>query len=475
MADNGLAILLRVVAELFIRSSGIKAYIEQIGPGPSREHEQFTDSIRTALEGIENVVVKTLQYIRALPSERDQGKRAKALQRLLSDLAIFSEWFIKLHEFLVYLPRQPVTTETIYTLKGSFGRIYEDQSPSIILGSIFNALEFDFFEQLKEKLPGLDEIIEGSKNIVLQLPICDHESPPAWAVLAHELGHAVDLDRGISNKVAGQFVKEPDTEAFTMVEKWCGELCADLIAAETLGPGAILAVVNLEYCTYPLRPVYLWETTHPATRWRLKVVSDYLKAKYNGLDLLQKEKELFDSAWECSVAQNIVEPQRRDELRALDGRLLENLIEPIAAELSKEVLNLKLPKHVLRGNSLDRCLKRLKDGSPIGAQGEERKILTKHIQHYRHRRFRTERNRISAFRTLVKRFKEASTPLPGIILSGHRMRQYCISQFTENQEVFADKAALAKMCKKSADVDHLVTNSINSSGVHNRLARILRV
>ena len=84
---------------------------------------------------------------------------------------------------IVQLFRGHYTSETVAVLNGAFGKLYEEQAPSTLLGTIFNAFEFDFLEVVEQRLPDLRDVVtDVDRNVVLQLAVCDRESPAAWAV-----------------------------------------------------------------------------------------------------------------------------------------------------------------------------------------------------------------------------------------------------------------------------------------------------
>jgi len=70
----------------------------------------------------------------------------------------------------------------------------------------------------------------------------------------------------------------------------------DLLAARALGPSSFLALLSLEYCVFPLRPVFFPSDTHPSTSWRLEVVSRFLRRLHRGKDYLRSERDFYGLA-----------------------------------------------------------------------------------------------------------------------------------------------------------------------------------
>lgn len=187
---NSFRVLLRIAAELIQRSARVKRYLEQVGQGDTGEYRHLSQTITTALDGIASLLPKEVTAAHSAVDASDGEQVFLAYRRR------FSEYFTKIHELLVYLPRQPVAPETVSVLETAFGPAFRQHAPSILLGVMFNAAEFDFYQILSQRLPDLNDIVlERGRAIVLELAVCDRECPATWAVLGHELGHTIDVDR----------------------------------------------------------------------------------------------------------------------------------------------------------------------------------------------------------------------------------------------------------------------------------------
>ena len=420
LADN-FRVLVRVAVELSTRCAAIRRYLDQIGPGEGLEYQPIGETIRKALDGIEAPLFPTLDAVSTSLKAAKIGHTV-GLEVLGSYLAKLSRWFKTIHELLVYLPRRQATPETISVLEASFGSLYSQHKPSIILGSLFNALEFDFLALMRDRLPDLSDIIvDKVKRIVLQLAICDREAAHAWSILAHELGHAIDHHENISLEVTKAFVRDSKSPAFQRVNSWCKELSADLIAARALGPAPILALLSLEYCLFPIIPVHQSSPSHPATRWRLKIVLDYLNKHHGKIPFLEKERHLYEAAVDFNLDRFVTDPADRRLALQAGRRQYEFIFSPVAGALSDKIDQLDIPSFALAENSLERCNSRLRQGLPISAQGISREELRSRLSDYRSGEPELP-DKAADFKELAKLFKEDPLGMPIIFFAASKRR-----------------------------------------------------
>jgi len=465
--DDVLRVLLRIAGELLIRSSQTKRYLDEIRPGEAGEYWQLAETIRAALEGIEQLLPET---VRAVRSGSDKAVTPEGIEVLYRLLEKFSAWFTTIHELLVYLPQSAVTPESKATLRSSFGALYEDLSPSIILGSLFNALEFDFFQLIRTRLPGFDEIdIRETENIVLQLAICDRDAPASWAILGHELGHAIDQKFAITEKIVPKFVTDPNSAPFKILSSWCQEFCADLLAARALGPSPILALLSLEYCVFPLRPVFYASKTHPATSWRLAAVTSFLRRLYERKDYLQVEREFYALAALYSLERSEPDEARRRSLEEADRLQFRHVALPLVRELQREIVLLNIPAHNLNAVSIERCSDRLYDGLPVSAQGKSKRELREALTDYKSESYRTKDERVVAFKRLAADFKEEPLDIPAILMSGQELRLKLLTPSPATEMDLGVLEGIQKLTGGMRRLDELVSASINMSGVHKQL------
>lgn len=465
MPADTLAVLRRVAAELFERSWRIQAYLESIEPGDSGEYTQLASTIRSAIAGVEENVIEAFQTVQQL----DLFSTDSGLKVVEQALGRFSRWFTQAHELLVYLPREHVMPETFSLLEESFGNAYRSLNPSILLGSLFNALEFDFMQLLELRIPDLQSIMMNTeKRIVLQLAICDRLSPPAWSNLAHEMGHAIDEEHGISRRVADARFGKSSPAVLSIVRNWAAELCADLIATYVLGPAPILALLSLEYCTLIGRPIHVASKTHPATNWRLSLVGEFLKREWPSLDLLGPERELYTVAWQRSFETFVTNLTERDKEKKQDESLLRHVARPLHEGIEGELERLNLPKADLKEKSLQRCIRRLQNGLPIGAQGQSREALRKAIADYETKTSSLPGDRHAGeFVQLVARFKEEPLNVATLLASAFERRRELI--FAACGSTLVDFSGERELSNTLLRLDELIVSSVRSASVHRRL------
>ncbi|MCG8409017.1 MAG: hypothetical protein MI923_27745 [Phycisphaerales bacterium] len=405
------AVLLRSAAELFCRSYRVHQYLEKVAPAVGTEYAPLAKTLAEALtEARSNI--DTLSHRSGLPE-------GEFNRQLLDLLGRYASAFANIHETLIYLPSAGVRPEAIGLLKATFGKHYQAVDPSIILGSAFNAFHFDFSKTLGRVLPDLKKIrLPDQKNTVLQNPICDWQSPIGWAVLAHEMGHAIDRIYELSRQVA----RELSIDGASPQYDWLREFCADILASEMIGPAAILAIVSIEYTLYPLRRIHKpsertdKRPSHPTTLWRLRVVAEHLAAKYS-IDYLGDTLDRYEDAWNASL-ERFETPENQDIMRHVDSLqyaiCAKRFSEAIRKRLTSELTN----PHLIAEASVERCLQRLRRGDPIGAQGRPREELQKLITEYREKYEGSSRQgpeKIQAFEKLVAEFREAPLGLQTLL------------------------------------------------------------
>ena len=493
MPSPDIELAVRVAAELFDRTCRVKQYLGRIGPGNSKELERLISAIKRALKNVERETVKGFRELWKIP-ENDEDSRRPAVATLNRTLRKFSRWFAKIHELLVLLPGECITPELVFALQHCFQGLYAEYHPSIVLGSLFNAVEFDFIEILKERLVDISEIFPDDETIVvLQLAICDNDSPLAYPILAHELGHAIDSKHDISSRIASEFVPDPNTAGFDIVKSWCNELCADIVATQALGPSPILSLLSMEYCFHPTNTIWRHSKTHPMSRTRLNVVLSDLESSLDS-DLIDPEVRFYETAWRLNLERAVTDATQRQAIEQSQETLSTNLIFPMAKRVREELssINLNLPVVRFRKDSIDRCLQRLRDGSPVSAQGESRSLLQPKVQLFQQfvdeQSFDSPEGRRSAFETLGKELGEpvpsaeearrqafqmlcgmcAEAPLeiPKILLSGHLHRAERIREMINEDQPLATEGSVAELCDSLADIDRLIGSSIVTTCVH---------
>lgn len=465
MHDTTTRILARVAGELLARSSAIKRYLASLEDSGLVNYSQLTTTISKAIEKIEEDLRVTAETVR---SSLEKGVDSEAAEEVFfASLERFARWFVSIHQLLVYLPTQAPKPEATAVMTASFGEVFDTLKPSIILGSLINALEFDFQKVVTDRLPDLGEIVfSETRNIVLQIPICDRESPSTWAILAHELGHAADHFYEISSSVVPKLLGSATGAGIEILRSWAKEVCADLIAASTLGPAGILTVIGLEHCVFPLRKICDSTRTHPSTRARLELVSSFLTKRY-GFDTLERERESYVQAWEYSL-KRAWPASDHAQVRDRHRNGMEAFFSPLATRLAESVEQLPIPKHTLTQDSLARCDSRLTRGLPISAQGAPRPDLRDKLTTYRGASFGTVTDRRDAFQKLTADFAEQPLEMASILTSCHKRKEQIMSTFA-SALLTREPTKPAALSAGLETLESLVASSINTSAIHQRL------
>lgn len=448
MSDRA-ALLYRVCAELAERISRTRRYLQGFGAPIADDYARLINTIAAALDKIEYLIPQNIELLRKAADPDDAYEVAK----LEADAQRVSEWFARIHELLAYLPPQPITSDTIDLLGGAFGRFHDELSPSTVLGTIFNAVEYDFGEVVKTHLPNPNDFDVDGQNIVVQLPVCDRLSPASWPILAHEFGHAIEARHDIARKVVAESSKEENPPPYLV--HWCRELATDLIAARVLGPSPILATLSLHYCLFFRRDSFRAPTPfHPAMLWRLDAVTQALREwQWEAQSsILVKEREVF-------LRFLATYDDKPDERRTL-------LFDPLVRPVAQRVVELALPAPSWTDVSIERCLTRLRSQLPIAAQGEPREELRDAVAAFT----AGDRTGQSArFVSLAARFSERPVNVAAIVFAGQAIRLEHLYRVAADSAELSDATALAKWCDKLADLDALVARSIGTSAVHRRL------
>ncbi len=459
----------RIFFELLYRSEKIRRYLEQIGPGESNEFVQLSRTINSALNQFQATAAAAVRQTRSDTIDAADHKI------LLDALEVFSRAFSTIHQYFAYFPPLPIRPETIHTLKSTFGAEFRRHEPSVLLTSSFNAFEFDFVRHLTSSLASLQVFAAPSeRNIVLQLPSVDVSAPLAWPLLAHEVGHAIDFDQNISERIATRIGPGTDPGLRALIRDMCEEMTADLLAAKAIGPAAPLALLSFVYCLLPQEAVE-WDPTprlqgrnervYPTTRWRARIVYDYLTTKTGELASLKKEVDDFESAWRFRT-DLLLGPTRAATAAANEQRVFDRLIATLASEIIKEIEVLPIRDFSLDDGTLTRHSSRLARNLPVAAQGKSRSLLTRAVREYRGRKATTREQ----FDALLEQFEEKPTGVAAILLSGYVHRNKLITQASMDAETM-DVPLAVSVCVRLDRADSLLRTSIDGSAIHDRLLK----
>src|SRR5271165_2286048 len=121
--------------------------------------------------------------------------------------------FLKLHELLLFVPREAIPRELRSLCECLFREAFDIKKISVVLTSIFNAFEYSLddvmyslkIDVISDKVPDPSTLSFGN---VMELAIIDRDNPLSWVLLAHEFGHYLDHTAKITDAAAEQLVKE---------------------------------------------------------------------------------------------------------------------------------------------------------------------------------------------------------------------------------------------------------------------------
>lgn len=468
-------ILLRLAAELACRTAGTRRYLHSSTleeSGLDSQVEEIRKIIHDLMVAVEDRLGDTVAEVDSLPPERfDDGVRA-----FTDQLQLLSRLFAGVHEFLWYIPLQSIPLEAVALLESNFGDIYRElQRPSVILGSAFNAYEFDLLRLMRTRIPDLEELwIAPRDRVVLQLALCDREAPHAWAILAHEMGHATDDFHGISVAVLHRNQWKVQSNFGQLVLNWCGEFCSDLVAAKALGPAPILALMSAEYSMFraiPSKdgkqlPVCIPSETHPTTWMRIQVVKEFLSAKGGDQGILEREAQRYFRAWRLS--------RENHAIRATSDRwqkFFEETMSPLVQEIIAAVDELPLSTYLPDRASLDRCADRLRKSTPISAQGVSRAVLQAKVSEYRERAYATTIDRVAAFKELTQQFTEEPLEYSAILLACFERRAEEFEAIESGRVRFDSGPAVRNATDRFTRLDEIIVQSISSGMIQRKFCR----
>ena len=291
----------------------------------------YLDNHRQNLLDNSNLVASLIER-----SPLNDGER----EGLVSAVDFLIKGLLQVHELLLLLPRETAKPQASFLLRDCSG--HKDLKLSIVLTNSLSAYEYRF-EDVLEKV-NIDQAELGplthGGNVLCQA-FADKDNPLAWAVLAHEYGHALDDSDGISQGIVfgddgdGRAMLEEADPKLDWAAAFVAETVADFVAAHMLGPASMIPILFVEMMQPRLREVSKISSGHPPTPLRVELVLRYLKGlgvsaggfepvfEAYGLDYSRKLKDM-----ESGKRSNMEEVER--EAR----KILSPLVDPIATKIS---------------------------------------------------------------------------------------------------------------------------------------------
>lgn len=215
--------------------------------------------------------------------------------------------------------------------------------------------------------------------------------------------------------------------------------------------------------------------THPSTRTRLEVVCDDM-ADSGASAVITSELELYKAAFDLDLERQFPNNQERRLRSDIHGMFSRDFILPIAKEIRERLSSLDLPLSSLRFDkpSLERCVERLRRGSPVSAQGQDPDVLVQKVNEYRRKSFRSPERRRRAFEKLCMEFVEDPADIPKILLSGYSRRiEIMRGLYNKNDSPLASEDDVREVCKSLGGLEGLVGSSIATTRVHKEIRRRL--
>jgi hypothetical protein len=266
------------------------------------------------------------------------------LESITAALAILITGIRQVHELLVLLPREGAKPQASFLLQDCLGRI--DLKVSIVLTNSLSAYEYRFEDVLEVNIHQDERgpLTQGG-NVLCQA-FGDRDSPLAWAVLAHEYGHALDDSNAISHGILGEETgDQAPTDAKTglgrdLERRVISETVADFVAARVLGPASLMPILFLEMLHPRRGRVERRSAGHPPTPLRVELVSSYLK----GLGVSTADFEAVFAAYALDYEQKLqdMDPKKKDTVEEI-GNHADKVLRPLAETVAARVNALGLP------------------------------------------------------------------------------------------------------------------------------------
>jgi len=247
---------------------------------------------------------------------------------------------LSLHEVLILLPRETADPQVFLLLQDCFKE--EWQPTPVMMTNELTSYEYridDVLDQLDLGQRALEEwrrLLKGFTRggSVLAQAFVDRDNPLAWAVLAHEYGHALDEKKGISRQIVyGDQVVEKKVADRDPKVKWTAEIFADFVVARVLGPASQIPILLLEMSRPSLVRVRDEARSHPPTTVRLGLVREYMKERNVSTDDFEDVFELYSFDYARKLAElGEKEQSARKEVENMVEKLRSN-VQAVATQV----------------------------------------------------------------------------------------------------------------------------------------------
>jgi len=261
---------------------------------------------------------------------------------------------LQVHELLLLLPRETAKPQASFLLRDCSGR--KDLELSIVLTNSLSAYEYrfeDVLEKVNIEQKERESVTQGG-NVLCQA-FADKDNPLAWAVLAHEYGHALNDSGAISQEIVfGEGAnKKSDQEEDPQLD-WLADIVAetvaDFVAAHMLGPASLIPILFIEMMQPTLRKVRKISAGHPPTPLRVRLVLQYLQ----GFGVSGEDFVPVFEAYDLDYARKL-EGMKQDERKKVEemGKTAEEHLSSLAKGIAVKIdlLGLRRFTEINAGNS----------------------------------------------------------------------------------------------------------------------------
>jgi hypothetical protein len=172
---------------------------QQVFVGAERKESEYAGVINPLLQVLDDQAERlNINSARIASFVRGETLDEEQQTALVGIIQTVINVVLTLHELLVLLPREAPEPQVFLVLEGCFGD--EWQETSVIMTNALSSYEYrieDVLEKLEDigqhDLTQMRSLLKGFTRAgsVLAQAFVDRDNPLAWAVLAHEYGHAL--------------------------------------------------------------------------------------------------------------------------------------------------------------------------------------------------------------------------------------------------------------------------------------------
>jgi hypothetical protein len=314
---------------------------ERVGGEPANALQKLRDRLKAHTDAFLAESDRAASALRDCPlNPGEQAGLTAALDILITGIR-------RVHELLVLLPREAAKPQASFLLQDCFGRT--DLKASIVLTNSLSAYEYrfeDVLEKFEVEQQERETLTQGG-NVLCQA-FADRDNPLAWAVLAHEYGHALDDSHTISHGVLGGDESGDEKRAndpkvarqHDLQKRVVAETVADFVAARVLGPASLMPILFLEMLHPKRGPVGKKSSGHPPTPLRVELVNDYLR----GVGVSTADFADVFEAYSLDYKRKLqgMDPKDRGPVELM-GEQAEKILRPLAPTIAARVDALGLP------------------------------------------------------------------------------------------------------------------------------------